>query len=91
MSGPAPASFRLVLVEWEDSHQSHGWESMEGLRDEVLVCRSVGWLVCDGQHAKVVAPHTTHPDSDIDLRAAGTMTIPARSVLRLVELGEVEA
>ena len=79
---------RLVLVEWEDSHQSRGWEELSEIRDEVAVCRSVGWLVHDGERAVVIAPHLSVPTSGIIPQGTGVMTVPTRSVLRLVDLVE---
>lgn len=86
----AAQPFRLVLLEWEDSHHSAGWQPIEGIRDEVLVCQSVGWLIYDGERSKVVAPHLSHPEAEIEAQGNGFMTIPARCVLRVVELQEVE-
>lgn len=82
---------RLVLVEWEDSHCSQGWEHIgDEIEDRALVCRSVGWLLLDGEKAKVVAPHMSDPDCGVALQANGTMTIPTRAVLRIVDLAEQE-
>lgn len=49
---------RLVLIEWEDSHGDGSWQQLDGeIEDRALICRSVGWLILDGERAKVVAPH----------------------------------
>jgi hypothetical protein len=78
---------RLVLIEWEDSHTSGGWQQIDGeIEDRALVCRSVGWLVLDGEHAKVVVPHMNDQEPGVALQACGVMTIPARSVLAVTEL-----
>lgn len=80
---------RLVLVEWEDSHSDGAWQELEGeIEDRALVCRSVGWLVLDGEHAKVVVPHLSNQEVGVPLQGSGVMTIPARAVLRMVEIGE---
>ena len=43
---------RLVLIEWEDSHADGVWRVLSGsVKDRALVCRSVGWLVLDGERA----------------------------------------
>ena len=40
------ASYKLVLVEWEDSHGvSANWEYLSNCNPYVLVCKSVGWLI----------------------------------------------
>ncbi len=78
---------RLVLIEWEDSHTAGAWQQIEGeVEDRALVCRSVGWLVLDGERAKVVAPHLSNQEPGVPLQACGVMTIPARAVLSVVDL-----
>lgn len=48
---------RLVMIEWVDSHTDGGWQKLEGeFEDRALTCRSVGWLVLDGDAVKIVAP-----------------------------------
>jgi len=78
---------RLVLIEWEDSHTEGGWQSLDcEIEDRALVCRSVGWLVLDGEVAKVIAPHIHEKESGVLSQGSGIMTIPARSVIRLIDL-----
>jgi hypothetical protein len=80
---------RLVLIEWEDSHSDGAWHDLGGeIEDRALVCRSVGWLVLDGEQAKVVAPHLNQQEAGVPLQGSGVMTIPARAVLRIVNLCE---
>jgi len=84
---------RLVLVEWVDSHQvSAGgvWTELGAstLEDKALTMHSVGWLAIDGEHAKVIVPHHSGEHSPT-MQGAGIMSIPARSVIRLVNLEEV--
>lgn len=74
----------LVLIEWQDSHASRGWQELDGIADAVLVCHSVGWLVHDGEQSKVLAPHVSFGSDP--LQGNGVMTIPTRSVLRTVPL-----
>lgn len=69
---------RLALIEWEDSHAAAGWQEIGGTIEDR---RSVGWLILDGEHAKVVAPHEGN----------GVMTIPARAVLRIIDLDQRNA
>lgn len=83
---------RLVLIEWEDSHSAGGWQQLGGtLDDRALVCRSVGWLVLDGERAKVVVPHLNEQEPGVPLQGSGVMTIPSRAVLRIVTLHEAAA
>ena len=79
-------AYRLVLIEWEDSHSDGAWCAMEGIEDRTLICRSVGWLVLDGERAKVVAPHLNEQEAGVPLQGCGVMTIPARAVLRITDL-----
>jgi hypothetical protein len=80
---------RLVLIEWEDSHSASGWQRIGGpIEDRVLICRSAGWLILDGERAKVIAPHVNEPEDRVELQGAGVMTIPAHAVLRLVDLAQ---
>jgi hypothetical protein len=53
-----------------------------------LVCQSVGWLILDGERAKVVAPHINQVEAGVPLQGCGVMTIPARAVLRIVDLAQ---
>lgn len=80
---------RLVLIEWVDSHVAiGGWKLLEGFSPQAPVCRSVGWLVRDDEHSKVVVPHVIEEQSqgDVPLQGCGDMTIPAAAVVRMVEL-----
>ena len=75
------------MVEWEDSHGDGAWHQLDGeIEDRVLVCRSVGWLVLDGDRAKVVVPHLNEQETGVPRQGCGVMSIPARAVLRIVEL-----
>src|SRR5438093_515728 len=81
---------RLVLIEWEDSHSSGAWQELATeLEDRAVVCRSVGWLVLDGDTAKVVAPHLNEQEPGVPQQGCGIMTIPTRSVLRIADLQEL--
>lgn len=78
---------RLVLIEWMDSHVDGGWRHLDDdVEDRAIVCRSVGWLILDGEQAKVIAPHMNEPEEKVPRQAAGVMTIPARAVLRITGL-----
>lgn len=49
-----------------------------------MFCRSVGWLLHDGEDAKVVVPHVAIGPG----HGCGDMTIPTVAIRRLVELEE---
>jgi hypothetical protein len=83
---------RLVLIEWEDSHTEGGWQRLDAdLEDRAVVCRSVGWLVLDGEAVKIVAPHLNHPETGVPLQGSGVMHIPARAVLRMTDIAQHDA
>ena len=83
---------RLVLIEWEDSHADGSWCQIgNGIEDRALICRSVGWLVLDGEKAKVVAPHINEQEAGVPLQGCGVMTIPTRAVLRVRDLEQHDA
>lgn len=84
LSGSVP---RLVLVEWVDSHTEGGWQRLDGdLVDRAALCRSAGWMILDGAEVKIVAPHLNEPENGVPLQGSGVMHIPARAVLRIVNL-----
>ena len=80
---------RLVMIEWEDSHADGSWQDLSGpIADRVAVCRSVGWLMLDGERAKVVAPHLSEEGTEVPFQGNGVMTIPTRAVLRITNLAQ---
>lgn len=81
-------SYRLVLIEWEDSHGvSANWEYVSNCHPYVLICKSVGWLIHDDEKCKVVVPHLTASDEAKE-QGCGDMTIPAACIVRMVDLTE---
>jgi hypothetical protein len=82
--------YRLVLIEWEDSHGvSSEWQVLsDDIKPHVLVCTSVGWLIYDGDDCKAIIPHLTHPPHGKQ-QGCGDMTIPSVAVRRVVDLCEV--
>lgn len=75
---------KLVLIEWVDSQMTEGRTTDEPAAD-VLVCRSVGWLVHDGKKCKTIAPHISLEDAP---QRSGEMTIPACAITRFRVLKE---
>lgn len=74
--------YKLVYVEWEDSmgSQSH-WTSLRDIKEESAVCRSVGWLVHDGDKVKVIVPHLSFDGGQPD--GCGDMSIPASAIRKM--------
>lgn len=78
---------RLVLIEWMDSHVAvGGWKELDGFAPQAPVCRSVGWLLRDDAHSKVLVPHIIDAQSDVPFQGCGDMTIPTSAVLNMVDL-----
>ena len=76
---------KLVLVEWEDSFGcASDWERLDGCKPQVQTCRSVGWMLYNGDDCKVIVPHVA-PKSG---HGCGDMTIPTRAIVRIAELAE---
>lgn len=74
--------FPLVFIEWLDSHYRPGW-TLEDSATEPLVCKSVGWLIHDGDDAKVLAAHLSNEKCP---QRCGDMTIPSRAILKIKKI-----
>ncbi len=83
--------FPLVIIAWEDSSQPvAAWQHLADMeKPSVVKCESVGWLIHDGDDVKSLAPNMGDADSD-NAQASGVICIPARSVLNVVTLAELE-
>ena len=51
-----------------------------------MLCRSVGWLVYDGDECKVVVPHLSDERAQAPRQGCGDMTIPTCAIVRMIEL-----
>ena len=72
----------MVAIEWEDSHYRSGWTT-EAAETLPLKCLSVGWLVEDGESAKVLSANMT---SENRPQRCGDMTIPTAAIISMVEV-----
>lgn len=80
---------RLVLIEWVDAYGcSSSWEALEDpfKAPHVMTCRSVGWLVYDGEDRKVLVPHIAKTPPEEADQGCGDMTIPAVAIRRITDL-----
>ncbi len=80
-----------MLVEWVDSYGcSSSWEEIGEPFDAptVMICRSVGWLVHDGDDCKVLVPHVAEVGAGALRQGCGDMTIPTVAVVRIEDLLE---
>jgi hypothetical protein len=82
----------LVMITWEDSRQPAGrWMFLHDIPAASPVkCVTVGWLLTDGDAAKVICQSMADIES-ADMQAGGVMVIPACCVLSIERLEEVEA
>jgi hypothetical protein len=82
----------LVLIRWVDSRQpSSKWCYLADVGEQqALECGTVGWLLQDGPDAKVVCQSVGDLGDPDHAQASGIMTIPARCVLSIERLVEVE-
>jgi hypothetical protein len=79
----------LVLIEWVDSGQPmSAWQWLDQIRaHRPHRCVSVGFLVQDDAHAKVLAPNLGASDGSGDFdQASGLTTIPTAAVQRMLQL-----
>ena len=75
----------LVLIEWEDSADcTPSWTELVVDRPTPLRCMSAGWLIHKDEHCAVIVSHVILEEDE--RQGCGEMTIPARSILRIVAL-----
>lgn len=88
---PAPRC-QLVMIEWEDSAQPiPEWTHLASFEPPAIVrVFSVGWLIHDGSDVKALAPNIGNPGCANSAQISGVIRIPARCVVRVVELDEPE-
>ncbi len=82
----------LILVEWTDSYGcSSKWEDLDGnYSPRPMTCPSIGWLVQSHKRCKVIVPHVSEqPGQDFPPQGCGDMTIPTKSIIRMVGLRQL--
>lgn len=81
----------LVLVEWVDSLQPEpGWTWLSGFNPKLpCICRSVGWLVYDGEDVKAIAPNSSVTRGG-DVQVSGIIHIPTVAIRDILHLEESE-
>ena len=75
---------KLVIIDWEDSASHHQvWTNVNTLKEsKPTMCRSVGWLLYNGQDCKVIASHI----GEDEVNAGGDMIIPAKAIKKITVL-----
>jgi len=79
---------RLVLIEWIDSFGcSPSWTNIEDVTEpDPLLCKSVGWLLVDGERIKVVVRLLVEGTEETTQQGRGDMSIPVACIQRIVDL-----
>lgn len=74
----------LVLIEWEDSAQPiSSWTFLADFDAlDIVKCRSVGWLIHNGEHVKALAQNVGDPHHD-QAQVSGVIRIPARCIVSI--------
>ncbi len=80
---------KLVLIEWVDSFGcSPSWTELSEVKPKPMRCRSVGWLIYDGDDCKVIVPHVSEDHDRAERQGCGDMTIPNQAILKMQVLQE---
>lgn len=80
---------RLVKVTWIDSYGvGASWQPLSEASDVEHTCISVGYLAKDGRNVKVVVPHYSPVNKEIDAeeQGCGDMAIPCGSIIEMIDL-----
>lgn len=86
-----PERYRLVLVEWIDTHSTPEWDSLDNLTEKCrpMQCKSVGWLVAKQNGATLLVPHIAKtPPYSAD--GSGSMAIPDVAIVSIKDLSGKE-
>ena len=79
---------RIVIVDWEDAHNSDGWVDVDQLTGELPVARSIGWVILESKKSITIAPSVmfdTGIKGILD-RVADEITIPRGCIRRIVDV-----
>ena len=75
----------LVLIKWVDSMEYTGWQSLADCsKDKVTICKSVGWLLSDGEEVKTLVPHWLEGEG----QGCGVLEIPTTAILSIQHFTE---
>lgn len=76
--------FKLAYIKWADSYGvGSSWEGIDGLKDEVHYCHSVGWLVKEGKNVLILVPHLSLRNKSLGSNSTGCgdMSIPVSAIV----------
>lgn len=87
----AAKDFRLVIIECLDSYGCSSSRQDLANCEPGVVCKSIGWLIHDGDKCKVIVPHLNQPDhTSTSQQGCGDMTIPTTSIVKILDVGIVK-
>jgi hypothetical protein len=82
----------LVLIEWVDSTQPVSqWQHRADIKVAAVRIASVGWLIENGKEVKALAPNVGGLDGKSSPQCSGVIAIPARCVIQIKKLEEIDA
>jgi len=81
--------YPLVLIEWKDAMTiKDNWHPMVEDIDEPATCVSVGYLVGNKKHVKILYAHIALEDKWSDACGKGNIIIPTKSIVGMKYLKE---
>ena len=82
--------YKLVCVEWTDSHSSGpGWSTPEQLKKagtRTVLCISVGWLISKSGPDAVICPHLSDVNDSGFGAGCGDIAIPKKAIVRMTAI-----
>jgi hypothetical protein len=71
------------MIEWEDSAQPiPTWSYLASFSPSGAIrCVSVGWLICENDELKALAPNMGSLDDENSMQVSGVIQIPTRCVI----------
>ncbi len=80
---------QLVYLEWVDSAGADGWHRTDDYSCGLILVRSIGWLMDEGERHLTITGHLGREDdrtSDEPTQAHGWMTIPKCAITQRIDV-----
>lgn len=78
--------YDIVYVEWVDSEESSGWQTISDVKPGLCICKSVGYLIIEATDYIAISSHLAF-DNDRD--CCGLMKIPQCAIKKLKRLDSI--
>lgn len=72
-----------VIVKWEDSHKTEGWQIGCNANPKPVEITSVGWIVAESETAITISAHKSEEETP---QYCNAMTIPRRSIEKIIQV-----